>query len=54
MATIVDRVKAIILKPQQEWDAIARESLPTADLIKGYALPLAAIGAVAGFIGMLG
>ena len=48
---IVDRVKAICLKPKEEWDVIAGETTSAADLLKSYALPLAAIGAVASFIG---
>jgi hypothetical protein len=40
------------LKPKQEWEVIAGETTSTADLLKNYALPLAAIGVVAGFIGM--
>jgi hypothetical protein len=46
-----DRVQNIILKPSQEWDVIAGETTPTPDLIKNYALPLVAIGVIAGFIG---
>jgi hypothetical protein len=49
---IVQRIKSIILKPQEEWTVIAGETSSTADLLKNYALPLAAIGAVAGFIGI--
>jgi hypothetical protein len=49
---IVQRIKAICLKPKEEWQVIAGESSSTADLFKNYALPLAAVGAVAGFIGM--
>jgi hypothetical protein len=45
------RIQNICLKPKQEWDVIAGEPSSTADLLKNYALPLAAIGAVAGFIG---
>jgi hypothetical protein len=48
---IVDRIKGICLKPKDEWQVIAGETSTTADLLKNYALPLAAIGAVAGFIG---
>src|ERR1051325_5526054 len=48
---IVDRVKAICLKPKDEWNVIAGETTSAADLLKSYALPLAAIGAIAGFIG---
>ena len=47
----VQRIQNICLKPKQEWDVIAGESSSTADLLKNYALPVAAIGAVAGFIG---
>ena len=49
---IVQRVQNIVLKPKQEWEVIAGETSSTADLLKNYALPLAAIGAVAGFIGL--
>jgi hypothetical protein len=48
---IVDRIKAICLKPKDEWQVIAGETSTTQDLLKNYALPLAAIGAAAGFIG---
>jgi hypothetical protein len=47
----VQRIQNICLKPKQEWDVIAGETTSTADLLKNYALPVAAIGAVAGFIG---
>ena len=50
--TIVQRIKGICLKPKEEWQIIAGESSSTADLLKNYVAPLAAIGAVAGFIGM--
>jgi hypothetical protein len=49
--SIVDRVKNICLTPNTEWPIIADEPATTADLITGYVVPLAAIGAVAGFIG---
>lgn len=49
---LVQRIQNICLKPKQEWEVIAGETSSTADLLKNYALPLAAIGAVAGFIGM--
>jgi hypothetical protein len=48
---IVDRIKGICLKPKEEWQVIEGESTPVADLLKNYALPLAAIGVVAAFIG---
>ena len=48
---IVDRIKGICLKPKDEWQVIAGETSTTTDLLKNYALPLAAIGAAASFIG---
>jgi hypothetical protein len=48
---LVQRVQNICLKPNQEWEVIAGESTPTADLLKNYALPLAGAKAVAEFIG---
>lgn len=48
---IVERVKNICLSPKTEWPVIAGETAATGSLITGYVLPLATIGAVAGFIG---
>jgi hypothetical protein len=48
---IVERAKKICLSPQVEWPVIAAEPATPSTLILGYAAPLAAIGAVAGFIG---
>ena len=48
---LVDRAKNIILSPKTEWDVIAAETTPPGALITGYVLPLAAISAVASFIG---
>jgi hypothetical protein len=48
---MIERIKGICLKPKTEWDAIAEEETSTAELFKGYAVPLAAIPAIAGFIG---
>jgi hypothetical protein len=49
--SIVDRAKNICLTPNTEWPVIAAEPATTGTLISGYVVPLAAIGAVAGFIG---
>ena len=49
--TMVDRIKNILLTPKTEWPVIAGETTPNSELIKGYVLPLAAIPAVAGFVG---
>lgn len=49
---LVDRVKGILLAPKQEWAVIETEPASPASLFKGYAIPLAAIPAVAGFIGL--
>jgi len=48
---IVNRAKNICLTPNTEWGVIAAETTPPATLITEYVVPLAAIGAVAGFIG---
>lgn len=49
---IVDRATAIILRPRQEWDVIRGEQTSTAELYRGYVVPLAAIGPVATLIGI--
>jgi Yip1 domain len=48
---IVNRAKNICLTPNTEWSVIAAEATTPATLITEYVVPLAAIGAVAGFIG---
>lgn len=48
---IVSRAKNICLTPTTEWPVIAAETTPPATLITEYVVPLAAIGAVAGFVG---
>ncbi len=48
---LVERVKNIILKPNQEWNVIDTETAQTIDLYKGYVIPLAAIGPIAALIG---
>jgi len=45
------RAQNIVMTPDSEWSVIAEENTPTGTLITGYVVPLAAIGAVAGFIG---
>jgi type III secretory pathway component EscS len=49
---LVERVKGILLAPQKEWPVIEAESTTPAALYTGYIIPLAAIPAIAGFIGM--
>ena len=48
---IIQRAKNIVTTPQTEWPVVAAEPTSTGALITGYVAPLAAIGAVAGFIG---
>ena len=48
---LVTRAKNICLSPATEWAVIEGEQATTGELLGGYAAPLAAIGAVAGFIG---
>ena len=48
---LVTRAKNICLSPATEWAVIENEPTTTGELLGGYAAPLAAIGAIAGFIG---
>ena len=48
---LVTRAKNITLTPDSEWRVIEGEAATTGELLTGYALPLAAIGAVAAFVG---
>lgn len=48
---LLARAQAILLKPAATWPAIAAEPATPGELITRYAVPLAAIGPVAGFIG---
>jgi hypothetical protein len=49
---LIERAKNIIVAPKSEWEVIAPETTPTAELYKSYIVPLAAIGPVASFIGL--
>ena len=48
---IKTRVRNILLTPNTEWPAIAEEPAQVGAVVTGYVMPLAAIGAIAGFIG---
>jgi Yip1 domain len=48
---LVARAKAILMTPKQEWAVIDAEPLNNSELVAGYILPLAAISAIARFIG---
>jgi hypothetical protein len=48
---LVARVQAILLKPKEEWVKIKNESTPPMSLFMSYVIPLAAISAIAQFIG---
>lgn len=48
---LVERVKNILLNPREEWEVIKGEEHSISDLFTKYAMILAAIPAVAGFIG---
>jgi hypothetical protein len=50
---LIERVKNILISPKTEWDVIAADPTPTAGLVTGYVLPLAAVAAVAAFIGQV-
>jgi Yip1 domain len=49
---IVERAKNIIMTPKTEWLVIAAEEPNTAQIFKGYVLPLALIPAIAHIIGL--
>ena len=48
---LVSRVKGILLSPKHEWATIDTEAATVGSLFTGYIMPLAAIPAIAGFIG---
>ncbi|MCR4397168.1 MAG: YIP1 family protein [Candidatus Saccharicenans sp.] len=48
---LVARVQGLILKPKEEWEKIKGEPATVADLFKSYLVPIAAIPAVAQFLG---
>lgn len=50
-AGIIARVQGILLKPNEEWDKIAAEPATIQSLFVGYAAILAALPALAGFLG---
>jgi hypothetical protein len=50
--SLIERVQAILLKPKQTWPVIAAEGGDVASIFTGYVMILAAIPAVASFIGM--
>lgn len=47
---LIERAKAILLKPADEWPRIAASADTPGDMIVRYAVPLAAIGPVASFV----
>ena len=49
---LVSRVKGILLNPKHEWATIDTEPTTVGSLYSGYIIPLAAIPAICGFIGM--
>lgn len=51
--SMIDRIKALLLKPKDEWPRIAAEPMTVKGILLGWVAPLAAIGPVAGLIGML-
>lgn len=53
MAALVQRAKNILISPKTEWQAVAAETTPHMPVITGYVLPLAAVAALASFIGMV-
>ncbi|MGL4230008.1 MAG: Yip1 family protein [Casimicrobium sp.] len=52
LGKLIERAKNICLSPKTEWPKIADEPATTQSLFVGYAIILAAIPAICGFIGM--
>lgn len=50
-AGLIERVKAILTRPKDEWPKIAADPSSPGDIVTRYAIPLIAIGPVASFIG---
>lgn len=50
---LTDRVQGILLRPRQEWQVIDGEPATVSSLYTGYIVPLAAIGPIARFIGLV-
>lgn len=48
---LVDRAKAMIVSPKDEWPKVAAETQSVRDIFVGYVVPLAAIGPIASFVG---
>ena len=49
---LIERVQSILLKPKETWPKIAAEGGDAASIYTGYVMILAAIPAVAAFIGL--
>jgi hypothetical protein len=49
---LMDRVKAILMRPKVEWPLIEAEQTDISTIFRSYAIPLAAIGPVANAIGI--
>jgi hypothetical protein len=50
---LVDRVKGILLKPNEEWPKIDAEPATIPEIYRGYVVLLAAIGPICGLVGAL-
>jgi hypothetical protein len=50
--SLADRVRNILMQPKDEWGRIDAEPATVAGIFKSYVVPLAAIGPIAGLIGM--
>jgi len=49
---VINRAKNMILTPKTEWDVVAAENTPPAQVTTGYVVPLAGAYAIAGFLGL--
>jgi Yip1 domain len=50
-ANLIDRVRAILVRPKEQWKVIDAEPADISTLYRTYVMPLAAIGPIASFVG---
>ncbi len=51
--SLVERAKNILITPKTEWEVVAAETSPHLPVITNYVLPLAAVAALASFVGLV-
>jgi hypothetical protein len=52
-ASLLARVRSLVLRPERAWDAIAAEPATPNEIYKAFVVPLAAVPSVCGLVGVL-